>query len=327
MPAAYAFLREDGNEEGDSKIMVTAPAAVATFSATLNQLIRDLYEACTLVPIVEYRRWALREMQREIRCANAVWGIGSRATDRIHSLQGIGAAAPMVEAGRDDTTLHCWLKHSASQLTFESDAFAGLSSFITLGRGADEAPFAESERALLELLAPHLMAGWRHCQQFTLRAHSAASAAGVAAIVDAEGYVQSADGKFFATLRTAFAGIGADYLPAVLQQLAHRGGETVAGNIHWRAHKIGDLAYLSGQPVGALARLTAREQMIAAAILSGQSYAQSAATLGISINTLRNTVARVYRKLGVSSKIELAQREAKSPGLIKREVDARSASV
>ena len=258
--------------------MVNTSAPEVTFSATLNQLIRDLYEGCALVPITEYRRWALRELKREVRFANAVWGIGSRSTDRIHGLQGIGAAAALVEAGREDTALHGWLQSGAGQLVCESDAISGLVSFIRLGRGADEAPFAESQRTLLELLAPHLMAGWRHCQLFTLRARSAASVSGVAAIVDAEGYVQSADGKFFATLRSAFPGAGVGYLPAVLQQLTQRSGEVVVGNIQWRAHRIGDLTYLSGQPLGALARLTAREQVIAASILSGQSYAQSAAT-------------------------------------------------
>lgn len=289
-------------------------AAPLTFSASLNQLIRDVYEGCTLVPITEYRRWALREMQREFRFSNAVWGIGSRLTDRMHGLQGVGSAAATAEAARDNTTLQGWLggAGSARQLTCASDSVTGLVSFIAVGRAPEEPPFTQQEWALLDLLVPHLMAGWRHCQVFTLRAHSAASAAGVAAIVDMHGFVQSADGRFFSTLRTSFPGAGPGVLPAPLSELVARGGEKTIGSMLWRAHRIGDLMYLSGSSTGALGRLTKREQAIATSILAGRSYAQSAATLGISVNTLRNTVARVYRKLGVSSKIELAQRDISS---------------
>lgn len=294
--------------------MVNQAEPALTFSASLNQLIRDVYEGCTLVPITEYRRWALREVRRELGFSNAVWGIGSRLTDRMHGLQGVGSTAATAEAARDNTTLQGWLGGAGSprQLTCESDSVAGLVSFIAVGRAPEEAPFTEHERTLLDLLVPHLMAGWRHCQVFTLRAHSAASAASVAAIVDTHGFVQSADGRFFSTLRTSFPGAGPGFLPAPLSELAARGGEKTIGNMLWRAHRIGDLMYLSGGSTGALGRLTAREQAIATSILAGHSYAQSAATLGISVNTLRNTVARVYRKLGVSSKIELARRDTGS---------------
>jgi DNA-binding CsgD family transcriptional regulator len=57
-----------------------------------------------------------------------------------------------------------------------------------------------------------------------------------------------------------------------------------------------------------LARLTAREREAALALLAGRAYADCARQLGISVNTLRNTIARVYRKLGVAGKLELAQR-------------------
>lgn len=310
--------------------MANLPSATGPFSATLNRLICDLYEGCTLVPIAEYRKWALRELQREIHFSNAVWGTGSRETGRIHTLQGIGAAAVAIEAERDNLTLGGWLGEdsaglapdtaalrgvdNASQIICRSDALAGLLSFITLGRGPKEAVFCETDRAAFELLAPHLIAGWRNCQLFSLRAHSTAAQSGMAAIVDAAGYVQSGDARLFSLLRATDPHLKGAYLPADLQALAARGGEATLGAMRWRATRIGDLVYLSGQPLGCLARLTAREQTIAASILAGRSYAESAARLGISVNTLRNTVARVYRKLGVSSKIELAQRQGTSQG-------------
>lgn len=310
--------------------MANLSSDTGAFSATLNRLICDLYEGCTLVPITEYRKWALRELQRKLHFSNAMWGTGSHQTGRIHNLQGVGAAAVALEAERDSLTLGGWLGedcaglppdiavlrgvNNATQIICRSDALAGLLSFITIGRGPKEPAFGETDRAAFELLAPHLIAGWRNCQLFSLRAHSTAAQSGMAAIVDAAGYVQSGDARLFSFLRATDPHVKGAYLPTELQALAARGGEATLGAMRWRATRIGDLIYLSGQPLGCLARLTAREQTIAASILAGQSYAESAATLGISVNTLRNTVARVYRKLGVSSKIELAQRQMTSPG-------------
>ena len=54
--------------------------------------------------------------------------------------------------------------------------------------------------------------------------------------------------------------------------------------------------------------MTERERTIAFASLGGQSHGVSAREFGISINTLRNAVSRIYRKLGVTNKLELAQR-------------------
>ncbi|OQX30033.1 MAG: hypothetical protein B0D92_00595 [Spirochaeta sp. LUC14_002_19_P3] len=51
--------------------------------------------------------------------------------------------------------------------------------------------------------------------------------------------------------------------------------------------------------------LTAREQDIAASILKGLTYNEIAENLSISPNTVRNHVANVYKKLSVSSKMEL----------------------
>jgi len=53
-----------------------------------------------------------------------------------------------------------------------------------------------------------------------------------------------------------------------------------------------------------LARLTAREAQIASGLLNGHPPADIAASLGISLSTVRNHLQSAYRKLGVRSQVE-----------------------
>jgi DNA-binding CsgD family transcriptional regulator len=50
--------------------------------------------------------------------------------------------------------------------------------------------------------------------------------------------------------------------------------------------------------------LTAREREIVAALVSGKTNAQIAASLFISDKTVRNTLTRIYEKLGVRSRTQ-----------------------
>jgi DNA-binding NarL/FixJ family response regulator len=61
--------------------------------------------------------------------------------------------------------------------------------------------------------------------------------------------------------------------------------------------------------------LTPREQQIVQAIEEGLSYKLIAARLGISIDTVRNHIQQVYRKLGVNSKGEVMARAYKRGGV------------
>ncbi|MCH2092414.1 MAG: helix-turn-helix transcriptional regulator [Pseudoxanthomonas sp.] len=53
-----------------------------------------------------------------------------------------------------------------------------------------------------------------------------------------------------------------------------------------------------------MAALTQRERDIVAALVSGQTNAQIAASLFISDKTVRNTLTRIYGKLGVQSRTQ-----------------------
>lgn len=74
----------------------------------------------------------------------------------------------------------------------------------------------------------------------------------------------------------------------------------------WQRSREEVLDFLGGAPRGEehLAALTAREREIVAALVSGKTNAQIAAALFISDKTVRNTLTRIYEKLGVQSRTQ-----------------------
>ncbi|WP_447938346.1 alpha/beta fold hydrolase [Pseudoxanthomonas mexicana] len=74
----------------------------------------------------------------------------------------------------------------------------------------------------------------------------------------------------------------------------------------WERFRQEALAFLGGAPRGEehLNVLTAREREIVAALVSGKTNAQIAASLFISDKTVRNTLTRIYEKLGVQSRTQ-----------------------
>jgi DNA-binding CsgD family transcriptional regulator len=77
----------------------------------------------------------------------------------------------------------------------------------------------------------------------------------------------------------------------------------------WVERARGELARIGGRaPSGS--GLTASEQRVAALVAEGRTNKEVAAQLFVSVNTVETTLRRVYSKLGVRSRAELARRFA-----------------
>ncbi len=74
------------------------------------------------------------------------------------------------------------------------------------------------------------------------------------------------------------------------------------------ASRGGLLSTEAWNTVGASLKLSPRELEISRCILADQTEAAIALTLGISANTVRTHTERLYRKLGVQSRVELLVR-------------------
>ncbi len=81
----------------------------------------------------------------------------------------------------------------------------------------------------------------------------------------------------------------------------HGGGSPMSSSI---ARKVVALFRKSGQISEEKARLSPREQMVLESMANGLTYKQAADRLGISIDTIRTYVHRIYEKLHVQSRTE-----------------------
>jgi DNA-binding CsgD family transcriptional regulator len=80
-----------------------------------------------------------------------------------------------------------------------------------------------------------------------------------------------------------------------------------AGANRWGALARAELARIGGRRSSGL-ELTEAERRVAALAVEGMTNKEVAAALFLSVNTVETTLRRVYRKLGVRSRVELARR-------------------
>jgi len=85
------------------------------------------------------------------------------------------------------------------------------------------------------------------------------------------------------------------------------------GALLWAETARRELARIAGRRVGDPDELTEAERRIAALVAAGSSNKEVAAALFLSVKTVEVTLTRVYRKLGLRSRTELAARFAAEP--------------
>ena len=80
----------------------------------------------------------------------------------------------------------------------------------------------------------------------------------------------------------------------------------------WVERASSELARIGGRPSSPF-ELTDTEQQIAALVAQGRTNQETADALFVSASTVRSSLKRIYQKLGVRSRTELAARVGRSP--------------
>jgi len=112
---------------------------------------------------------------------------------------------------------------------------------------------------------------------------------------------------FVALARSEWPAMQSALLPAALRERLERGEDDVGRRIVIEATESSGLHLLSARPRSALDRLGRRESMVLMRFADGESHKEIAARFGTSPATVRNQIARLYRKLGVHNRVELIQ--------------------
>lgn len=305
----------------------------------VDRLIARLYRSGLSVSADGFRAWALQQLKAVIPHDGALWGSGVTTRWKFHTvtvtglppefphvleettrinpiipriLQNLDTPVDMASVLSDDEFFASEIYRRAFEpfgitrilSTGHLDRRSGLYSLVTLYRRSPEQPFTEADKARQKRLTYHLFNAGSHAFFLHLaKTHAERPQGAGAAVVDATGTFHEATVRFLDLLDERFPARKPDELPLPIPEP----GQVVPfQDLMIRCEPLGDLALLTVWPAGPLDRLTAREREIVTCVAQGLSFKQAAKKIGVAPSTVANHLYRVYRKLGVYSRTELA---------------------
>lgn len=177
--------------------------------------------------------------------------------------------------------------------------------FMSLYRSAGKRPFQPEDAVNFRIILRHLEQGLSLSARSELRTRAGRN--GEAALFDDAGQIIHATPGFEAMLGTE--GLSQRRAVYVLRQMLRQGGRWRGNNIvlEAEAYKPG-LTFIRLARPAQWHRLSVQERRVAEKLIAAASAQEIAVSLGVSRNTVRNQIAAIYRKLGVSSRTQLLQR-------------------
>lgn len=305
----------------------------------VDPAISRLYRWAMAVPPGQYRHWALEQVARVIPHDGALWGSGSHTTLKFHTVT-LHNLPPDYPAALEATTaINPILPHLMERFDVPADmsefmpderfyasdiyrrAFepfginrilsmshvdqrSGIYSLVSLYRRDRNRRFSELEKEQYKRLAYHLFNAASHAYFLHLLKTQPERPLGAgAAVVDLHGSFHETQPRFLEMLDERFPNRQPQQLPFKLPEI----GQTLAfQDLMVRCEPLNDLMLITLWPAGPLDRLTGREREIVYCVAQGLSFKQAARKIGVAPSTVANHLYRVYRKLGVFSRTELA---------------------
>ncbi|NGY05328.1 helix-turn-helix transcriptional regulator [Solimonas terrae] len=305
----------------------------------VDRLIAYLYRSGLQVGASQFRGWALAELARVVRCDGVLWGSGLASELRFHTvtvhglpasypaqLQATSATNPILpyilgnldkpvdmrDVFPDETFFASELYRSTfapfgiSRIlsTGHLDRRSGLYSLLSLYRKDRTAVFTESDKQRQQRASYHLFNAASHSFFLHLaRTYADRPPDAAGAVVDAEGLFHEAQPRFLDMLDQQMPDREVQRLPFPIPA---PGTIVTHGELMVRCEQLGELYLIIVWPSGPLDRLTVREREIVYCVAQGLSFKQAAKKIGVAPSTVANHLYRVYRKLGVYSRTELA---------------------
>lgn len=126
------------------------------------------------------------------------------------------------------------------------------------------------------------------------------------ALATRQGFIVHSTTPLIDLLSLRQAGCGPRTLPRAWLSVRRRTVGSGGSTLEVLATRIGECWLVKVMPASPFVRLTSRERVIACAFSAGGSYRQVATRTGLTAAVVRSGVQRIYKKLGICSKVELA---------------------
>ena len=286
-----------------------------------------------------YRRRALTELAQVIDFDGALWGTGHLDSEGFHSVDVLGVDDSYPEALAEYKTINPFydaLKASPSAtvdmasvmndetfyksqvyLKFFSqysvervmgvllpDESTGIMSLVSLYRFDREKPFNQEDRAVLPRMVYHLVQAASHAYFLHLKQKKDTLNKAALALCDRHGLFFEVQPRFMELLTQHYS---KDTLGRLPFSLLDNKTSQANGNLQFEKESLGDLVCVSLWETSPLDLLSPREQEVMQAITRGLSFKEAAREIGVASSTVSNHLYKIYRKLNISSRSELAQ--------------------
>lgn len=311
-----------------------------THDTAFDRFVAELYRSGLSVPPEGFRSWALHCLKGLIPFDMALWGSGSVRNWRFHTVTLIGLPEEFPRALEATRPVNPMIAKMTTSLDtpmsmedvvpdavfFRSEMYqrafkpfgigrvlstahveprSGLVSLLSLYRRSRRRPFLPAEKALHRRATFHLFQAASHAYFLHLMRTfiEEREAGGAAAVVDAQGALHEVQPRFLDLLEKLHPGRRLHTLPF---STPPPGKTATINGLCVKCEPVGDLFCVLLWEAGPLDRLTARERETVFAVTQGLSFKQAARKIGVAPSTVANHLYRIYRKLGVNSRSELA---------------------
>lgn len=286
-----------------------------------------------------YRRRALAELAQILDFDGALWGTGRHDSDHFHSVDILGVQpgypAALENSRENNPILKAFLSAPGRVIDmmdvmpddqlYQSDLYlkffkrfgverimgiivpdesSGIITLISLYRFDRHNPFTSTDRQLLSRMAFHLISGASHAYFLHLTLQNSENKNSAMAICDQHGLFFEVQPKFMALLDTHFPQRTYGRLPFELDGTESTLAE---GKLCIESEALGDLICVSIRESSPIDILSAREQQVVSCITQGLSFKEAARKMGVAPSTVSNHLYKIYRKLHISSRTELAE--------------------
>jgi len=190
------------------------------------------------------------------------------------------------------------------------DPVTGLFSAITLYRADPARPFSEQDRRLKQMLMPHWIEALNRARiEPSLRGVANALQYPMAAIADRAGLLRYAGDGFGEMLQREWPEWRGQMLPEpLLEKVALlTDGEFHGARIAAKITFNQNLPLVQLRPIALSDRLSEQQLKVARYSCEGLNFKEIARHMDLSPGTVRNYLHIIYRKLGVNTKLQLAE--------------------
>ncbi|WP_299492784.1 helix-turn-helix transcriptional regulator [uncultured Shewanella sp.] len=284
-----------------------------------------------------YRRRALAQLAQIIDFDGALWGCGRLDSVEFHSVDVLGVDDTYPQALAQTRRINPFFEVLKSQpavsidmssvlddaLFYTSsiyrdffahygveriigilipDVSTGIVNLISLYRFEKQNPFTRVDRQHLDRLSFHLVSGASHHYFLHLSQRTKRHEQEVLAICDKYGLFFEAEPRFMALIQQYYPNQSSMYLPFDI----HKHSELEFG-LQMKSEAFGDLFCIAIWETRPIDLLSLREQEVVKWVTQGLSFKETAKAMGVAPSTVSNHLYKIYRKLNIASRTELAQ--------------------